>query len=527
MRASAAVSRYHPLCSDSLAALSVPDQETPEMLRVCALLLFAIPALVPAQPGGQFAATMPWSAASGIHSNATDLPHLADVQTLRVPGAPSIRVIFAALSLGPDDAVVVSSGTLPWTHRITAAEARKWRNRSAWFNGDTVRVELWVAPGSVASWRTDRVGVGIIAGARSSICGTDTRVPSVDTRITRLITGTGLASCSGFLMSSDDCVATAGHCFNSALITAEFMVPPSLPSGAVQHPTPQFQFPMDLGTLTTLNNGTGNDWALVKLLPNNLGQTASATYGFLPLASAIPTSGAQVRLTGYGVNTGVLSQTLQTDVGPFVSAGGTFLTYRADTTGGNSGSPVVDELSGLVIAIHTVGGCTATAGANGGTSVLQAGFQSALAALCSTAPPPLAQVNLIGSGCIGSNGLPLLDSAQLPTIGNASFSLDVTQAVAGSQAWLYLSLAAAAIPITLPNGCGLYLEPASLNNLILLGVSPIGPVPTGATGTASFPLPVPNDPAIAGISVWFQAAIADAGGPQGFVVTNGLETVLN
>jgi V8-like Glu-specific endopeptidase len=44
------------------------------------------------------------------------------------------------------------------------------------------------------------------------------------------------------------------------------------------------------------------------------------------------------------------------------------LRYRVDTEGGNSGSPVVDEATGMSISIHTNAGCTSGGGSNSGTS---------------------------------------------------------------------------------------------------------------------------------------------------------------
>ncbi len=52
--------------------------------------------------------------------------------------------------------------------------------------------------------------------------------------------------------------------------------------------------------------------------------------------------------------------------------------YAADTQGGNSGSPVVDEATGEAVGIHTHGGCSASGGNNNGTSFFNSNLWAAL-----------------------------------------------------------------------------------------------------------------------------------------------------
>src|SRR5690606_2557474 len=71
---------------------------------------------------------------------------------------------------------------------------------------------------------------------------------------------------------------------------------------------------------------------------------------------------------------------------------GMALRYQADTTGGNSGSPVIDDSTGLAIGIHTHGGCTSSSGANAGTAIEHPALQAALAdpkGVCCLTPPLL------------------------------------------------------------------------------------------------------------------------------------------
>ena len=69
----------------------------------------------------------------------------------------------------------------------------------------------------------------------------------------------------------------------------------------------------------------------------------------------------------------------KTHVGPFAFFGGTNVQYTTDTTGGNSGSPVIFEDTGEAIGIHTHAGCNSGGGANNGTGINHPGLQDYLA----------------------------------------------------------------------------------------------------------------------------------------------------
>jgi hypothetical protein len=93
-------------------------------------------------------------------------------------------------------------------------------------------------------------------------------------------------------------------------------------------------------------------------------------------------------------------------VGPYVTFTGTTVQYQTDTTGGNSGSPIILEDLGVAIGVHTNGGCDSGGGQNSGTGVNNVGLQYALAnpqGVCIPIAP-------LGFGVVG--GLPeLLDPA--------------------------------------------------------------------------------------------------------------------
>jgi hypothetical protein len=135
----------------------------------------------------------------------------------------------------------------------------------------------------------------------------------------------------------------------------------------------------------------------------------------------------------------------------------------------------------------------------------------------------LAGVSPLGSGCPGSAGVPVLDSVGRPWLG-ATWTVRIGNAKPGtptalgigssSTSWsglpLPLALASAGMP-----GCTLYVS---------IDVT-IGATATG--GTATLPLALPNNPALAGGSVYLQGFVLDPGvNFTGVVLTNAAAALL-
>jgi len=308
-----------------------------------------------------------------------------DVHTVMVAGTPSIRLKFENVNLGPQDYIEVISNRDLNSQQLTLVELQKWSDTSAYFNGESVTVKLWVMPGSTASFviRDLIVGTTGSLGFSASICGTvDDRILSTDWRSMRAVSNPSGSSggCTIWAADGDDCVLSAAHCTGTFGV-AEAEVPLSTSGGGAQHPPTNRQWPV-----TNISNSNpyslGNDWAISTLAPNAQGELPAQLYGFYQIDSFIPNAGETIRITGYGSTSGTgapanWNVVNKTHTGPFSSVTGNIIRYAVDTTGGNSGSPVIHESTGKAIGIHTNAGCSSSGGANQGTSLANAGFQSA------------------------------------------------------------------------------------------------------------------------------------------------------
>ena len=306
-------------------------------------------------------------------------------EEIRIPGATWLQVRFGDYDLGENSYLTVTGIQDGVEQRLTAKTLPQAYGVSAIFNGEGVDVDLHIAPGDSGVFvDIQEVNVGQDPFFEESQCGgTDDRTQTTNNRVGRIMP----VGCTGWIIASG-IYLTAGHCIGASDNTLEFNVPNSLSNGATQSPGPNDQYTIDQTSIVFFNDGAGqigNDWALFRVNPNaNTGLLPVQAYGgfyrvthdHLP-----PTSGDNIRITGYGLDFDDLTfnQTLQTHIGPFVSetieAGNdVVLRYQVDTEGGNSGSPViVRDIGGShTIGIHTNAGCGnflgLPTGSNSGTS---------------------------------------------------------------------------------------------------------------------------------------------------------------
>lgn len=139
---------------------------------------------------------------------------------------------------------------------------------------------------------------------------------------------------------------------------------------------------------------------------------------------------------------------------------------------------------------------------------------------------PVPQVNTVGAGCPNASGqVAPLFAIGLPSIGNAAFSLGISSAAPTTMATLYPSLGAASTPLSLGSGCDVYIDLISMTDLMAAGFGPFVQT-TDLTGQATFSMPVPADPALAGLEVWFQCGVNEPSYPYGVAATNAVQCVI-
>jgi len=262
-----------------------------------------------------------------------------------------------------------------------------WGNTTAYFNGNAVRVEIMASPGSMTADRVEISGVQASPPVNpASICGPiDDRALSSDPRDARLMP----IGCSAWLFSDHgNTFLTAGHCNPAGGNVVQFNVPLSSNGGGYRNPPPQDQYVIDGASVQTQGGGLtlGNDYGFFGAFDNTgtgLSPLAAQGDSHTLASSPISNDGRPIRITGYGTVSSPVSPTWngvqKTHVGPFRGYSGNVVRYTTDTTGGNSGSVILDDNNNQAIGIHTNAGCNSGGGWNNGCNLFNAGLQNALA----------------------------------------------------------------------------------------------------------------------------------------------------
>ena len=350
------------------------------MCRFTSSLFILCAALFAQGPAGSFL-TAPYPHQVEPVINPTTESLTMDSTVITMSGVAWMRLVFSHIDLGPNDFIRITSVWDNATQTLTPEEVAKWQNTSCCFNGDSLVVSLVVAPFSTATYTIESLivepGAPVFV---DSICGpTDDRALSTDWRALRAVGG---GYCTIWCADPVDLLLSAGHC-TGAFSVAQAEVPLSSSGGSFGQPAPNRQWPIST-TLASMDGGTGNDYAIVQVNTNSDGDYPADLYGYYQLSTAPPSGGTPTRITGYGSTNSTLSTLTwngvnKTHAGPFVSLTGTRLRYSTDTTGGNSGAPVINDVTGEAIGIHTHGGCSSTGGSNSGTHLAHSGFQAAWA----------------------------------------------------------------------------------------------------------------------------------------------------
>ncbi len=203
-----------------------------------------------------------------------------------------------------------------------------------------------------------------------TICGRqDDRVPSFNPKVARVLEKGEDAGCTLTLIGRS-CALSAGHC-KPTFELAEFNTPLSS-GGNTQRPEKEDIYEVDKSSVVSTDGGRGNDFAILRLKPNRItGKLPGDLQGFYQVSFELPKIGDIVNITGYGSDRSDRERHFaqQFHAGPItsISRSGSKIGHRADTTGGSSGSSIIHQESGKIIAIHTHGGCIRSRGENGAT----------------------------------------------------------------------------------------------------------------------------------------------------------------
>jgi hypothetical protein len=280
-------------------------------------------------------------------------------QAVSVADAMWIRLYFGHVALDAGSYLRITSAKDGEIQELDGSGLTLWQNTSAYFNGDTVYLELVAAPGSRGNQVVlERVAVQMAPADRGpcadddcGICGSDDRVPSDELWSCRLMP----VGCSASVYNMNSCLVSAGHCadFPSPLV-AEFDVPSSHSNCSTESPPVADQFPVT--DREFLNEGPGADWSVMTTGPNNQGQTAYERYGqYRPITEYSAPPGTQSEVWGYGVDNDnpTRSQTQQYSDGEITERHSTYYVYNDDTTYGNSGSGLLNGNDDTIVGIVT------------------------------------------------------------------------------------------------------------------------------------------------------------------------------
>ncbi|MBL4698890.1 MAG: hypothetical protein JKX70_08655 [Phycisphaerales bacterium] len=314
-------------------------------------------------------------------------------QVIEVDDADWVRLEFSQVTLARSTQEVresylrITSLEDGYEQYLDADSLVEWGNTTAYFNGSAVLVELMMSPNVSSQYNRvviDGAQVSDPVSERSICFSTDDRVLSNDPRDGRLMP----IGCSGWLFGPHgSCFMTASHCSPSGGNVMQFNVPLSSNGGGYRNPPPSDQYVVDGASVQRSSSiFIGNDWGFYGTFDNS-------TTGLSPLdaqgvshtlAGAMPpVDGRPIRITGYGVVSspvpGAWNGAQKTHVGPLASINGNTVRYQTDTTGGNSGSVILDDSTNTAIGIHTNAGCGTGGGSNQGTGLFNSGLQIALA----------------------------------------------------------------------------------------------------------------------------------------------------
>lgn len=316
-------------------------------------------------------------------------------QVIQHPGATYIKVHFGSLRLAQGDYVTVSSRDGKESHRYdrhlnraTGSDYTTDGQPGFWamsVEGDTAVVTLHSSRpsrGSAATidrfWRGyDRTEIAAHNFSTQSVCSTDARRDVVcyqnshPTEYARgravarlLISGGGL--CTTWRVGNTNRMLTNKHCFSTQSAVSGSEMQFNYQCATCGGANPGAGTKVSGATLYQVSSGGSSQLDYTLFSVNNF--TAIQGFGTLYLATAATSNGTRIYVPGHGDGTAKrLSIYEDTQNGATCAVRNASyntwnISYSCDTSGGNSGSPVLNA-SHRVIALHHLGGCPSNQGA--------------------------------------------------------------------------------------------------------------------------------------------------------------------
>ncbi|CAM3416082.1 trypsin-like serine peptidase [Stackebrandtia soli] len=313
----------------------------------------------------------------------------ADTRVVSYPGATYIKVHFASLDLAPGDYLTVSSPDGTEVHTYHGAPGDGLIDGDSGYTvhgdsgfaamsvfGDTAEVTIH-SSGDVSTsnlvvdkyWRGYGKGeFNIVNADIMSVCGNDARRDTVcyqdshpaeyeSSRAVARLLSNGSGLCTTWRVGNTNRMLTNNHCVSSqsGIAATESQFGYECATCGGDNPSEGVK----VGGDTLIQTNSTHDFTLFSV--QNFDSITS--FGTLYIANREPVAGERIYIPGHGdaiakrlsiyeESDGGVTCKIDTPQDSSVTTG-----YMCDTSGGNSGSPVVLGDSNEVIALHALGGC--------------------------------------------------------------------------------------------------------------------------------------------------------------------------
>ena len=300
---------------------------------------------------------VPYTLDSGKTHNTLQVQDVVFEQVITIPLAASLRLHFDEAILSPGSFVRITSAADSAVQELDADALDEWNLTTAYFNGETVYLELVAEPEatgdqivleSVEYYHADTPPCH---SNDNGICDGDNRVPSSVLWSGRLLPG----GCTASIYNTSSCAVTAGHCTSASIITyvMQFRVPDSDGDCTINHPAPVDQFPI-IAKQSPVPVTYENDWSAMIAGSNHEGLTPYEVYGeFRAIADSVASTTAFVEIWAYGRSNSnpPRNQTQQYSSGAILARTEFNYLHNADIIFGSSGAALIHN--GEIIGVQS------------------------------------------------------------------------------------------------------------------------------------------------------------------------------